>query len=57
LLAALRIHIFKRKKKKREKKKKESRFFRLDMKACQGFLKKYYPTIGGVEIFAKTRRA
>jgi len=27
------------------------------MKACQGFLKKYYPTIGGVEIFAKTRRA
>jgi hypothetical protein len=43
LLATLRTHIFKRRRKK-EKKEKESLFYRLDVKVCQGFLKKYYPT-------------
>jgi hypothetical protein len=57
LLAALRTHIFKRRKKKTRKKEKRKPLNRLDVKVCQGFLKKYYPTLGGVEIFAKTRRA
>jgi len=56
LLAALRTHIFKRRRKK-EKKEKESRFYRLDVKACQGFLKKYYPTQEVWRFFTKTRRA
>ncbi len=53
---SLRTLIFKRRKKK-EKKEKESRFYRLDVKVCQGFLKKYNPRKKGVEIFTKTRRA
>jgi hypothetical protein len=56
LLAALRTHTFKRRRKK-GKKEKESLFFRLDVKACQGFLKKYYPRQEEWRFFTKTRRA
>ena len=48
---------FQKRKEKTEKKEKRKPWIRRAGLFCQGFLEKYYPTIGGVEIFWGWRSA